>query len=79
MGASKLYAVVAEFDTQDGLLNAARTLRDKGFRRLDAMTPFPVHGIDEALGIRHSPLGFIVAGAGITGTALSVDGGTAPY
>ena len=31
-----------------------------GYTKLDAMTPFPVHGIDDAIGIRHSKLGWIV-------------------
>jgi hypothetical protein len=67
-----LYGVVAEFDSPEALLEAARTLRQRGFRRMDACTPFPVHGIDQALGIRRSPLGWLALGGGLTGAALAL-------
>jgi hypothetical protein len=72
MGGRKIYGAIAEFDTPEGLLAAAAKMRERGFRKMDACTPFPVHGINEALGIRRSPLGWIVLGAGAVGLGGAV-------
>ncbi len=67
-----LYGVVAEFETPDSLLDAIRAIRALGFEKMDAYTPFPVHGIDEALGARRSRLGWIVLSAGLCGAAAAL-------
>jgi len=56
----KHYGVIADFDTPEDLLRAIRTARIAGYTRLEAYTPFPIHGIDEAMGEPRSPLGRIV-------------------
>ncbi len=61
------YGAVAEFDSPENLLEAIRSARERGYSRLDAFTPFPVHGIDEALGEKRSRLGWIVLIAGLAG------------
>lgn len=58
---------MAEFDSATELVDAARQVRDAGFRRTDAFSPFPIHEIDEALGIRRSILPVLVFFGGITG------------
>lgn len=63
----KFYGTVAVFDDDRKLVAAARAAREFGYTRMDAFTPFPVHGIDEAIGIPRSPLGYIVAGGGFVG------------
>jgi hypothetical protein len=63
------YGVLAEFATPADLLHACARVRDEGFTRWDAHTPFPVHGIDGAMGLRRSPLPWIVLVAGLTGAA----------
>jgi hypothetical protein len=65
--ANQYYGAVADFDTHYKLLDAVRAVREMGYRKLDAYTPFPIHGIDEAMGERRSILGRIVFAAGITG------------
>jgi hypothetical protein len=65
--ATNLYGLMAEFDTAMELVDAARQVRDAGFRRTDAFSPFPIHEIDEALGIRRSILPVLVFFGGITG------------
>jgi len=65
-----VYGAVAEFDSPERLLAAIRGLRERGYSRLEAFTPFPVHGIDEALGAPRSPLGRIVLAAGLAGADL---------
>jgi hypothetical protein len=63
----KIYGLMAEFDSATELVDAARQVRDAGYRKTDAFTPFPLHEIDEALGIRRSILPFLVFGGGILG------------
>ena len=46
------YGVMAEFDTPADAMHAAEKVRDAGFERWDVHTPFPVHGMDEAIGLR---------------------------
>ncbi len=67
----EIYAVVAEFETTKALLGAIETLRAKGYR-MEAYTPFPVHGIDEALGLRRSHLGWVVLGMGLAGAGAAL-------
>jgi len=50
--ADGLYGYLVSFDTVEQLLAAAATVRDAGYSRWDAHTPFVVHGLDAAMGIR---------------------------
>jgi hypothetical protein len=59
--------VLAEFEREGALLEAARTLRGKGHRGLDLHSPYPLHGADEALGLRRSTVPLVALGAGVTG------------
>lgn len=70
--APKSFGWMAEYVDEAQLLVAARKLRDSGYTKTDAFTPFPVHGIDEALGIKPTILPFIVLCAGMTGTVTAL-------
>jgi mono/diheme cytochrome c family protein len=72
--AKKIHGITAEFDSVDGLLAACRRIRDAGYTKTDAFTPFAVHGIDKALGIKPTVLPWIVLACGVTGlvTALAM-------
>lgn len=70
--APKSFGWMAEYVDEAQLLVAARKLRDSGYTKTDAFTPFPVHGIDEALGIKPTILPFIVLCAGMTGTITAL-------
>jgi len=61
------YGVLAEFDSAQTLLEAANQVRVAGYTRADAFSPFPIHGLAEALGFRERWVSKIVLGAGITG------------
>jgi len=63
---------LAEFETPAALLEAANKLRDGGYTRWDAHTPFPVHGLDQAMGLRATILPWIVMGGGLTGCATGL-------
>jgi hypothetical protein len=56
----EVYGVVAEFATTQDLLHAAERVRAQGYSRLDAYTPFPVHGLDRVLGTPGSKVPWIV-------------------
>jgi hypothetical protein len=64
------YGFLAEFTTPADLYHACERVRDAGFTRWDAHTPFPMHGIEQAMGLRRSPLPWIVLAMGLTGAAL---------
>ena len=58
---------LAEFSTPGQVMHAAEAVRDKGFKRWDVHTPFPVHGMDKAMGLGDSHLGWIVLIIGLLG------------
>src|SRR5437773_867643 len=59
-----IYGLLAEFDTAEQLLAAARSVHAAGYRRCDAYCPFPVHGLAEAIGFHRSrvPLAVLIGG-----------------
>src|SRR5260221_1496120 len=67
-----LHGLLAEYESPEALLRAAEKVRNAGFRDWDAFTPFPVHGIEGAMGVRATILPWIVLGAGITGCAFAL-------
>jgi hypothetical protein len=68
----RYYGVIGDFDTPEDLLRAIRSARAAGFTKIEAFTPFPIHGIDEALGEGRSPLGRIVIACSLTGLTIAV-------
>ena len=67
-----IYGILAEFDTPTELVDAARQVRDAGYTKTDAFSPFPLHEIDEALGIKRTILPYLVFGGALTGAAVRV-------
>lgn len=67
-----IYGLMAEFDTATDLVDAATVIRDAGYTKTDAFSPFPLHEIDEALGIKRSILPYLIFGGGITGLLLGL-------
>lgn len=63
--------LLAEFDGPGEVLHAAEKLRDAGYTKFDTHSPFPIHGMDAAMGLPDSKLGAIVFPIGLTGTALA--------
>lgn len=63
----KIYGLGAEFESVGALMSAAEKIRDAGFRRWDVHTPFPVHGMDAAMGLSKSWLSLPVLIGGATG------------
>ena len=67
-----LYGLVVEFESVTALLHACEAIRDAGFKRWDAYTPFPVHGLNQAMGVRHSRLPILVLAGAIAGAGLGL-------
>lgn len=66
-----LAGVVGFFKDPTALLKAAKKAKEAKFPSFDAFTPFPVHGLDEAQGLKRSPIPFVTFIFGITGTTLA--------
>ena len=63
---------IATFENEADLLAAAREIRARGFHIDDAYTPYPVHGLSEALGLRPSRLGRVCFACGAIGAAIAL-------
>ena len=66
----RVYGLLAEFPQPENLLAAASAAHAAGYRRMDAYTPFPVHGLSEAIGLRATRLPTIVLIGGILGACI---------
>lgn len=69
---SELYGLVASFEKIDEFLDAVTKVREAGFAKWDTHTPFVVHGLDAAMGIKPTALPWLVLGAGTTGCAAGI-------
>lgn len=65
--ANQLYSIVATFTKPDDIVNAAKTVRDAGYTKFDVHTPYPLHGMDKAMKLPETKLGFVTLAAGILG------------
>ncbi len=68
----RVYGLMAEFERPDELVAAARRAREAGYRRMDAYTPFPIHGLSDALGLRATKLPLVVLAGGLLGCATAL-------
>lgn len=71
-GTSKLWGLAAEFSTPAEITEAAKKVREAGFRWWDCHTPFPVHGLDFAMGVKYTILPILVFFGGITGASIGL-------
>lgn len=67
---SRIAGMVGLFDDTDTLMEAARSARDAGWRKWDCHTPYPVHGLEKAMGLRESYVPIITLSAGFFGAAF---------
>ena len=62
-----VYGVAAQFGSVEEIMAASERVRDAGYKKIDAYTPFPIEGLDDALGLEPTRLGWVVLAAGIAG------------
>ncbi|MDQ6892853.1 MAG: DUF3341 domain-containing protein [Acidobacteriota bacterium] len=67
-----LYGLIGEFDIPADLVNAARATREAGYRCVDAYSPFPIHDMTAALGMKKTKLPVIVLAGGLVGCATAL-------
>lgn len=67
MERANLHGLIAEFDSPEGLLEAARKAYAEGYRKMDAYSPLPVHGLAEAIGFKRRELPLLVLLGGLAG------------
>ena len=67
---ARLWGLMAEFETPAEIYEAARQVRDAGFRWWDCYTPFPVHGLDKVMGVKPTILPILVFFGGLTGAII---------
>ncbi|MGH9536474.1 MAG: DUF3341 domain-containing protein [Terriglobales bacterium] len=60
MKRTKVYGLMAEFDSVNALMDAANRTREAGYKRIDAYSPFPVEGLAEAIGFHHDEVPLVV-------------------
>ena len=63
--------MIAVLDTERELLAATRAARERGCEIVDVHTPYPVHGLDKAMGLKPSRLSWVCFGCGAAGTLLA--------
>jgi hypothetical protein len=66
-----IHGMMAEFATPADLYHGAEKVRDAGYSRWDVYSPFPVHGMDDAMGTPATKLPLVVAAIGLVGAALA--------
>ncbi len=69
---SKAYAVLGVFDSPDALMAAIPPVKARSLGKVEAYTPYPIHGIDDVLGLRRSPLGGMVLVMGVLGALVAL-------
>ena len=68
----KLYGFAATFKTPDEIISAAKKVTKAGYQKFDVNTPYPLHGMDAAMNIKPSKLGFVTLVMGLTGASIAL-------
>ncbi len=69
---NKLYGILAEVRNPKELIDIARTVNKNGYKKYDTFSPFPIHGIDKAMSLQKSKLGWIVLSHGLVGLIVAL-------
>ncbi len=68
----KLYGIAATFKSPDEIIKAAKKVSSEGYNNFDVNTPYPVHGMDDAMKIKASKLGFVTLVMGLAGASIAL-------
>ncbi len=72
MAEKKIFGITALFDKPDAIINAAKKVADSGYTKWDVNSPYPLHGIDRAMKMKPSKLGYVTTIFGLSGTVLAL-------
>ena len=70
--AKKIGGLLGVWDSEENVLNAARKVKAAGFQKFDSITPFPIHGMDDAIGLPRSKVPIVSFIAGLTGGSIGI-------
>lgn len=68
----KLYGLAALYNTPDEITRAAADVAGRGYEKFDVYTPYPLHGMDDAMGMKGSKVGYVSFALGLTGMCLAL-------
>ncbi len=68
----KIVGILGEFASPAALLQAAKETRRAGYKAFDCHSPFPIHGMDAAMGLKRSPVGYIAGICAFIGGAFGL-------
>lgn len=68
----KLYGLASLYNTPNEIMNAAATVAGKGYQKFDVFTPYPMHGMDDAMGLGPPKVGYVSFIFGLTGMILAL-------
>lgn len=68
----EVYAVAALFDTPDSIFHAAKKVADSGYEKYDVHTPYPIHGMDDAMKLKPTRLGYVTFTFGLLGLIIAL-------
>ena len=66
----RIWGLLAQYEDPHAIYKACEKVRDAGYEKWDSCTPFPVHGLDKAMGCKPSKLPWIVLAVGLTGSTF---------
>ncbi|MBI5267610.1 MAG: DUF3341 domain-containing protein [candidate division Zixibacteria bacterium] len=69
---TQVYGMIAEFESPGALLSAAEKMRDAGYTTFDCHSPFPIHGMDTAMGLKRSIVGYVAGICGLAGGSFGL-------
>jgi mono/diheme cytochrome c family protein len=72
MAERRLYGVTALFASSEKILSAAKAVSNKGYKKFDTYTPYPIHGLDNAMDLKRSMIGRVTLIAGMAGVVSLV-------
>ena len=69
---NKLFGITAIFNSPNEIIHAAKAISNSGFKNFDINTPYPLHGMDKAMKLKPSKLGYITLAFGLSGAAFTL-------
>ena len=68
----KLFGVTGLFDNPDKIIHAAKKISADGYKQYDVNTPYPMHGMSNAMKLKPSKLGYFALALGLSGTVIAI-------
>lgn len=72
VGRGRPFALLAQYETPADVMHAAEKVREAGYKMWDTYSPFPIHGMDEAMGLKNAKVGYFTFVGGCTGFTIGM-------